>query len=83
MRMGSKGQGVEFLQSMLNVLRRFHNGAYLAVDGIFGRATHQVVVAFQRFADKMSRMAGGPGLSIDGKVGKKTADAISFWVSQV
>lgn len=81
--LGSKGPGVEFLQSMLNILRRFHKGAYLAVDGNFGNATHNVVVAFQRFADTMSRMAGGLGLSIDGKVGKKTADAISFWVPQV
>lgn len=83
MQLGSRGKGVEFLQSMLNIVQPLHKGAYLVVDGDFGTSTHSVVVAFQRFADTMSRLAGGQGLSIDGKVGKKTADAISFWVPQV
>lgn len=58
---GSQGQEVQTLQARLNA-----QGAQLAVDGWFGEATEQAVVAFQRQA----------GLMADGRVGPKTQAAL-------
>ncbi|MFA9487159.1 N-acetylmuramidase family protein [Moraxella haemolytica] len=58
---GNKGEQVERLQVKLN-----ENGAKLAVDGDFGRATEKAVMAFQRSA----------GLAVDGVVGIKTWQAL-------
>lgn len=80
MQLRSSGAGVRFLQDMLNILRPFHQDAVLVVDGTFGQSTHDAVVAFQRFAHTMSKMAGGPAITVDGKVGAQTAAAIAFWV---
>ena len=80
MQLHSTGGGVRFLQDMLNILRPYHRSAALVVDGNFGQTTHDAVVAFQQFAHTMSKMAGGPAITVDGKVGAQTAAAIAFWV---
>ena len=55
-KLGSKGDDVKTLQNFLQ----------LEADGVFGRLTHEAVVAFQR----------SKGLVADGVVGKKTWDVI-------
>lgn len=90
LREGSHGPAVAFLQAMLNILWRFRinskgkaGGGQLAIDPkrpFFGPKTKEAVREFQRFADAMSRMAGGSGVTIDGVVGPQTAAAIAFWV---
>jgi hypothetical protein len=64
---GSSGEAVRLLQSRLNALAGPHghpvlHGKPLAVDGLFGPLTEQVVKAFQ----------GAHGLAVDGIVGPKT-----------
>lgn len=64
---GNRGQKVEHLQYMLAVISQFVDEVpTLAVDGIFGPATRQAVLGFQRFA----------GLPQTGVVGAQTWDAI-------
>lgn len=60
-RRGSTGSTVSGLQRRLN-----QRGASLVVDGVFGNATHNAVVAFQ----------DSQGLSPDGIVGPLTWDAL-------
>lgn len=60
--MGSRGERVALIQQRLKEW-----GYYTGdVDGIFGRGTHNAVVAFQR----------RNGLSVDGRVGSATARAM-------
>ncbi|HEX9961187.1 MAG TPA: peptidoglycan-binding domain-containing protein, partial [Pyrinomonadaceae bacterium] len=61
LKQGSRGRAVSILQNRLN-----HHGAKLAVDGDFGKKTHQAVLLFQK-----SR-----GLKDDGIVGKITWAAL-------
>jgi hypothetical protein len=61
LRQGSQGEDVRTVQQRLNGL-----GSKLEVDGIFGPATHQAVVAFQKKA----------GLAADGIVGPQTWNAL-------
>lgn len=61
---GSQGDSVRFVQSYLNAVSKYTSAGWptLAVDGIYGRMTKQVVKAFQtKF-----------GLKADGIVGKDT-----------
>lgn len=62
--LGSRGEKVALIQQRLKEWG-YYTGA---VDGIFGRGTHNAVVRFQR----------QNGLSVDGQVGKKTAAAIGI-----
>lgn len=59
---GARGDRVEALQQLLNT-----HGYGLVVDGHFGRATLNAVYRFQR----------ARGLSVDGKVGPRTAAALN------
>ena len=61
---GSQGDSVRFIQSYLNAVSKYTSAGWptLAVDGIYGRMTKQVVKAFQtKF-----------GLKADGIVGRDT-----------
>ncbi len=60
--MGSRGERVALIQQRLKEWGDYSG----PVDGVFGRATYNAVVRFQR----------RNGLSVDGQVGKKTAAAI-------
>ena len=60
--LGSRGEKVALIQQRLKDWG-YYTGA---VDGIFGRGTHNAVVRFQR----------QNGLSVDGQVGKQTAAAM-------
>ena len=60
--LGSRGAKVTLIQQRLKDWG-YYTGA---VDGIFGRGTHNAVVRFQR----------QNGLAVDGQVGKKTAAAM-------
>lgn len=91
LRPGDKGEGVEFLQSMLNLLASagLRNGPtgkpgrQIAVDGDYGPATRAAVGEFQTFARAMQGLAGvAPKdlLAIDGIAGPDTLGAIAFWV---
>ena len=62
--MGSRGEKVALIQQRLKEWG-YYTGA---VDGVFGRGTHNAVVQFQR----------KNGLSVDGQVGKKTAAAMGI-----
>ena len=62
--LGSRGEKVALIQQRLKEWG-YYTGA---VDGIFGRGTHNAVVRFQR----------QNGLSVDGQVGKKTAAAMGI-----
>ena len=62
--MGSRGERVALIQQRLKEWG-YYSGQ---VDGVFGRATYQAVVRFQR----------QNGLAIDGQVGKKTAAAMGI-----
>ena len=62
--MGSRGERVALIQQRLKEWG-YYSGQ---VDGVFGRATYQAVVRFQR----------QNGLAIDGQVGKKTATAMGI-----
>lgn len=65
--LGDRGEKVEHLQYMLSVISEFIDEVQpLAVDGIFGQATRQAVLGFQRYA----------GLPQTGVVGATTWDAI-------
>ena len=61
---GSRGEKVALIQQRLKTWG-YYTGA---VDGIFGRGTHNAVVRFQR----------QNGLTADGQVGKKTAAAMGI-----
>lgn len=64
---GSRGQKVNQLQYMLNVMAEYVSSIPpVAVDGIFGPRTQEAVRAFQRFA----------GLPEDGIVGPQTWNAL-------
>lgn len=64
---GNRGQKVEHLQYMLAVIANFVDDIpTVSVDGIFGPATRQAVLAFQRYA----------GLPQTGVVGARTWDEI-------
>lgn len=75
---GSRGPEVRELQELLNAA-----GAALATDGIFGPATRDAVVAFQRQRglapdgvvgrDTWAALAGGPGAGADPIVGAESA----------
>lgn len=58
---GATGSEVQTLQHTLNTF-----GYKLAVDGVFGQATHDAVTAFQR----------ARGLAVDGIVGPATWNAL-------
>lgn len=60
--MGSRGERVALIQQRLKEWGDYSG----PVDGVFGRATYNAVVRFQR----------RNGLSVDGQVGKKTAAAM-------
>ena len=60
--LGSRGEKVALIQQRLKEWG-YYTGA---VDGVFGRGTHNAVVRFQR----------QNGLSVDGQVGKQTAAAM-------
>ena len=60
--LGSRGEKVALIQQRLKDWGYYTD----AVDGIFGRGTHNAVVRFQR----------QNGLSVDGQVGKQTAAAM-------
>lgn len=62
--MGSRGEKVALIQQRLKEWG-YYTGA---VDGIFGRGTHNAVIQFQR----------KNGLSVDGQVGRKTAAAMGI-----
>ena len=67
LRQGDRGDDVRHLQYMLSVLSEFiPRIPKIEVDGIFGPATRQAVLAAQRYF----------GLAQDGLVGEKTWDAI-------
>lgn len=61
---GSRGERVTLIQQRLKDWG-YYTGE---VDGIFGRATYQAVVRFQR----------SNGLAVDGRVGEKTAAALGI-----
>ena len=62
--MGSRGERVALIQQRLRDWGDYDG----AVDGIFGRATYNAVVRFQR----------RNGLAVDGRVGRKTAAALGI-----
>ncbi len=62
--LGSRGEKVALIQQRLKEWG-YYTGA---VDGIFGRGTHNAVVRFQR----------KNGLSVDGQVGRRTAAAMGI-----
>ncbi|MGD1804219.1 peptidoglycan-binding domain-containing protein [Dapis sp. BLCC M126] len=62
--LGSRGEGVEYLQRRLNGIR----AASLVVDGIFGPATQEAVKNFQKSS----------GLTVDGIVGPKTWEQLEL-----
>ncbi len=63
LQMGSTGDGVKIVQYYLQVVGRFNNSIPpVAIDGIFGEATRNAVMAFQRQY----------GLTQDGIVGRQT-----------
>lgn len=67
LRQGSKNQDVITLQYLLNVISEYYTGIpQLAMDGIFGSATQQSVIAFQKLMK----------LSPDGIVGPLTWNAL-------
>lgn len=67
LRKGSTGGEVETIQILLNALGfRDQNGAFLAVDGIFGAKTEYAVKSYQR----------ARGLAVDGIVGAQTWNRI-------
>lgn len=67
LRLGSRGEDVKSIQFYLNrIYQSSSNVQQLTVDGIFGIATENVVLTFQR----------EQGLIADGIVGKATWDAI-------
>lgn len=63
---GTYGTGVKWLQDMLN-----HNGYSLKIDGIFGTATYNAVMNFQK----------NKGLSVDGIVGQATRKALKTYAN--
>jgi peptidoglycan hydrolase-like protein with peptidoglycan-binding domain len=78
-RKGDRGPRVKSIQVLLNKCQHLHKAPKLVEDGAFGTATDTAVRAFQRFADGMSRLAGGPGMAVDGIVGQATMNALAFW----
>ena len=62
--MGSRGERVALVQQRLKEWGDYTG----SVDGVFGRATYNAVVRFQR----------RNGLSVDGQVGRKTAAAMGI-----
>lgn len=77
---GSKGEDVKSVQN--NLVAYGYNCGNAGIDGIFGSGTLSAVKAFQK----------AKGLSVDGKVGQKTAEALggvwkpavsSFTVSRI
>ena len=68
LRVGSRSENVSIMQMALNSISQgLGNSNQIGVDGIFGRATEQAVMSFQRRA----------GLDDDGVIGIRTWNAIS------
>jgi len=66
LREGSRGANVYLMQEYLRALNDIANIPFIAADGIFGPATRNAVIAFQRAA----------GITVDGIIGKQTWDRI-------
>jgi Putative peptidoglycan binding domain len=80
-RKDDRGAHVRSIQVLLNKCQHLHKAPRLVEDGVFGTATDTAVRAFQRFADGMSRLAGGHGMAVDGIVGPATMNALTFWTT--
>jgi hypothetical protein len=81
-RKGDRGAHVRSIQVLLNKCQHLHKAPRLGEDGVFGTATDKAVRAFQKFADGMSRLAGGHGMAVDGIVGPATTNALKFWTTK-
>lgn len=86
-REGDRGNGVKFLQGLLNIITadaKLGDGKPLVEDGHYGRRTTARVVEFQRFHNAMTQVAGGkPSLAEDGIAGPQTLKAVGFWVEAI
>lgn len=91
LRTGDRGEGVKFLQAMLNILAAAgmrdgatgQPGRQIATDAAYGPDTRAAVAEFQTFARAMQALAGNKPadlLAVDGIAGPATLGAISFWV---
>jgi hypothetical protein len=81
-----RGEDVKVLQKSLNTVAKFRinrvgksPGAVIRVDGVYGDETTEAVREIQRFGDAMSRLAHGPGMTVDGIAGRQTIATIAFW----
>lgn len=66
LREGSRGDNVQLMQEYLRTIGTRYPIPWLAIDGIFGPATRDAVLAFQRLA----------GIAADGIIGRNTWDRI-------
>jgi len=92
---GDVGQGVAFLQAMLNILAKQRvpasgrgHGAQLVINkdpkkAGYGPKTREAVAEFERFCNVMNRMAGKPQIKVDGIADSQVCGYIAFWVHQL
>lgn len=86
-RRGDSGNGVKFIQAMLNILAPFRKarvgggiGAQIDDDGVFGGETEEAVREFQRWVNDIRYIQKMKPIAVDGVVGRVTTQAIAFWV---
>ncbi len=81
LRRGAKGKAVEFLQAMLNIVRK-PTAPELVVDGDFGSKTETAVRAFQSGFNALAEATGNPDrLEVNGIAEPRTLGAIGFFVN--
>lgn len=90
---GARGNHVEFLQAMGNILHRQRINVYgkpggriIDMDGIYGRETTELVREVQRFLRAMGQLAGHAPqdlVAVSGTADAKTLAQMGWWVQQV
>lgn len=88
-KVGDTGKGVEFLQSMLNIVAKYRinskgksPGGQIKVDGSYGAKTKEAVAEFERFLNVMLKLQKKPAVKVDGIADSDVCGFISYWVKQ-